>query len=80
MVEQTIELDCPPGFPRPDDLIADVIKETGLEKKEACSRVFGAFTWDYNDVDELKWVEIQPILKERIEKLYSDGVIRYGSW
>jgi hypothetical protein len=26
----SIELDCPPGFPRPSDLLPHVISETGL--------------------------------------------------
>ncbi len=79
-MEQTIELDCPPGDPRPGDLIAGVIEGTGLRLKEACSRFFGCWTWEYDEVDPEEWKRIQPILKERVEKLYHSGVIRYGSW
>lgn len=80
MSEQTIELDCAPGFPRPDDLIGGVIEGTGLEKRETVSRIFGNFTWDYSDVDPKEWNKIKPLLKERVSKLFNEGTIRYGSW
>lgn len=77
---ETIDLDCAPGYPRPGDLIAGVIKGTGLKKSEPVSMLFGNWTWEY-DIPHDKWVKnIQPIIKERITKLYNDGVIRYGSW
>lgn len=78
--QQTIELDCPPGSPRPGDLIAGVIEGTGLELKESISRVFGNWMWDYSEVPPEEWKRIQPILEERIVKLYNAGTIRYGSW
>lgn len=80
MSDQTIELDCPPGWPRPGDLIDEVIKDTGLPKRESVSRLFGQWTWDYSEVPEDHWKKVQPILKERITVLYNSGMIRYGSW
>ncbi len=77
---QTIELDCAPGTPRPGDLISSVVKDTGLPKRETVSRFFGNWMWDYSDIPKEKWLKIQPTLKERIEKLYHNGLIRYGSW
>ena len=77
---QTIELDCQPGNPRPGDLIAGVIEGTGLPKREAVSKLFGNWMWDYKDIDEKKWLAIKETLKERVTKLYNAGVIRYGSW
>lgn len=77
---QTIELDCAPGGLRPGDLIANVIKGTGLPKREPVAKFFGNWTWDYTDVPEKKWLKAKPILKERIEALYNNGSIRYGSW
>ena len=79
MWEQTLELDCPPGDPRPGDLIGSVIKGTGLEHREDVSRLFGWWIWDYSDVPVTKWKQIQPVLKKRIRHLYSSGVIRGGS-
>lgn len=77
---QTIELDCAPGGTRPGDLIGYVIKGTGLPKREPVAKFFGQWTWDYTDIPEKKWLKAKPILKERVEALYHDGVIRYGSW
>jgi len=77
---QTIELDCPPGDPRPGDLIEQVIEGTGLPLRDAVSRFFGNWTWNYEDVSHEKWMEIRPILKQRITALYESGKIRYGSW
>jgi len=78
--QQSIELDCAPGYPRPGDLIDGVIEGLGLEKKETCSKVFGNWKWVYPEVPAEKWKEIREVLKERISKLYNSGVIRYGSW
>lgn len=79
-MRQSIELDCPPGEPRPGDLIASVIEGTGLELREPISKVFGNWAWSYSDVPAELWATIKPILKERITALYNRGVIRYGSW
>lgn len=78
--DQTIELDCPPGAPRPGDLIEGVIKDTGLPLRETVSRCFGNWKWDYSDIQKDVWEKAKPILKERITKLYDNQVIRYGSW
>ena len=80
MTQQTIEIDCPPGYPRPGDLIEDVIQGTGLPLREDVSRLFGMWEWDYNDINPEVWKKVKPILKERLSKLYDDGVIRYCSW
>lgn len=77
---QTIDLDCPPGNPRPGDLIEYVIQDLGLELRKPVIMFFGNWTWDYSDVPPEKWKAIQATLKERIAKLYNDGIIRYGSW
>lgn len=78
--QQTIELDCPPGGIRPGDLIASVIKDTGLPAREPVSKVFGNWTWDYHDIPKEQFNAAKPLLKERIEALYNRGTIRYGSW
>jgi hypothetical protein len=80
MVRQTIEIDCPPGYPRPGDLIEAVIKDTGLPTRETTSRLFGCWEWDYNDVPAEMWKKVQPTLKERLTKLCNDGICRYCSW
>lgn len=80
VTEQSIELDCAPGDPRPGDLIAGVIADTDLILKDPVSKFFGCWKWDYSEVDHLHWELIKPILKERITALYNDNIIRYGSW
>ena len=80
MNTQTIELDCAPGSTRPDAFIGEVIKGTGLPKKEECNTFFGNWTWDYSEIESKVWKKIQPTLKERIVELYNTGCIRYGSW
>lgn len=80
MTEQTIEIDCPPGYPRPGDLIEGVIKDTGLPLRDDVSRLFGCWEWDYNDIDPDVWNKAKPILEERLTKLYDDHICRYCSW
>ena len=78
--EQTIELDCAPGFVRPSDLIGDVIEGTGLPERSEVSSSFGNWTWDYSDIDPEVWREIRKVTGSRVKELYKHGVIRYGSW
>ncbi len=78
--KQTIEIDCPPGNPRPTDLYPGVIKGTGLPEREPMSMFFGNFAWDYTDIPEEDWDKAVSIVKERITTLYNEGIIRYGSW
>jgi hypothetical protein len=77
---QTIDLDCPPGDPRPGDLIEGVLEGTGLVAGEPVSKVFGNWCWEF-DVPRAEWEErVQPVIRPRIEALYHRRVIRYGSW
>lgn len=77
---QTIELDCAPGMVHPGDLLPGVLADTGLEPREAVSKLFGNWTFDYSDVPADVWAAAKPKLKARIEALYYSGAIRYGSW
>lgn len=78
--QQTIELDCAPGTPRPDSYIDSVIKDTGLPSREPVSKFFGNWMWVYNDIPAEQWERVRATLKERITALYNAGRIRYGSW
>lgn len=79
--KQTIELDCPPGGIRANDLIGGVIKGTGLTlPKEIPFSFFGHMVWEFDVSREVWERDIQPIIKPRIEALYHAGQIRYGSW
>ena len=80
-MRQSIELDCPPGYPRPGDLIDGVLEGTGLKPGETVSRLFGNWIWEFPDITEDEWkTRIRPIIKPRIVALYEAGVIRWGSW
>lgn len=80
MAKQTIDLDCAPMTPRPDSYIAGVLKDTGIEVREPSSKLMGNWTWNFEDVSEETWEKAKPLFKKRIEKLYEEGKIRYGSW
>jgi hypothetical protein len=80
----SIELDCPPGNPRPGDLIAGVLKGTGIEVSdfETGDPFFGHQTWVLKSSanKDGKFIESKPLFKERITGLYNNGTIRYGTW
>jgi hypothetical protein len=82
---QSIDLDCPPGMPRPGDLIWGVIEDLDLDKVavEPVDDVvpfFGNACYRFR-MDRKEWEDrVQPIIKARITDLYHAGVIRYGSW
>lgn len=81
----SIELDCPPGGIRPDDLIEGILKGMGLEVldfEDSGVPFFGAKNWilkEKSGKDEL-YTEKKPEIKRRVVQLYNDGYIRYGSW
>ena len=76
-----LELDCPPGSPRPGDLLPSVLVGTGLEKdsEATTSRLFGNWRWDF-ETPVGKHDAVKGLLKIRITELYHAGLIRYGSW
>ena len=78
--DQEIVLDCPPGLPRPDDLLPAALKGTSLEIKPPVGKFFGAWTWDYSEVPEEEYKANMVKLKENIARLFQKGEIRYGSW
>ena len=80
MPKQIVVLECAPGEPCPGDLIEGVLEGTGLEVRKPVLVTEVHWRWDYDDVPEEHWQEIQPILKQRIEALYHQGVIRAGAW
>ncbi len=77
---QTIEIGCPPGPPRPGDLLPGVIEGTGLEVRDPAHMHFGDWEWDYRDIDPNEWKKIQPTLEKRLVALYDAGVIRFCTW
>lgn len=81
----SIELDCPPGGIRPDDLIEGLLESTGLTLKDfrdSGTPFFGAKHWLLQaeaGKDDL-YTEKRDLIKERVTALYNQGFIRHGSW
>jgi len=80
----SIELDCPPGEPRPKHLIAGVLEGTGLEVEDFATGnpFFGHQLWELRETvgKDALFIKAKPKLKKRITKLYDQGYIRYGTW
>jgi hypothetical protein len=78
----TVELDCPPGSPRPGDLLPIVLEGTGikLDPEQTVSRFFGNWQWVIPPEQESLYSAVRPEVAERIRALYNSGRIRYGSW
>jgi hypothetical protein len=76
--KQEIHLECPPGEPRPGDLIAELIDGTGLSVRKDVSRVYGHWTWDYSDVPRSVWDSAVPSIERRMRYLSKTGVICAG--
>lgn len=78
----TIELDCAPGCPRPDTYLPRVLKGTGIDpdKLTLAGQFFGNWTWVVPEELDARYAEVRPTVKKRIEDLYNQGAIRYGSW
>ncbi len=79
-MEKTIDLDCPPGNPRPGDLIDWILEGTGITAEEPVAKLFGNWTWDFSNIEDEHWKRVNEVIAGRIKELYSKGVIRYGSW
>lgn len=76
--KQEIHLECPPGEPRPGDLIAELIRNTGLPLRDDVSRFFGHWTWDYSDIAKTVWDNAAKLIEHRMAALYKRGIIRAG--
>jgi hypothetical protein len=77
--QQQVCLDCAPGASRPA-YIAQVLQGSGLTVREPVSRVFGCWTWRYDEVAVEVWTAAVPVLRQNIITLYRRGHIRYGAW
>lgn len=81
--EASIELDCPPGGIRPNDLIGGVLEGTGFTAEDFTTGApfFGHQTWVLIDPDRVEeFKSHKPTFKARIVALYNQGRIRYGTW
>lgn len=80
----SIELDCPPGSIRPNDLIDGVLRDSGIEPTdfETGAPFFGHQVWILKEEanKDAIFTASKPTFKERITALYHSGRIRYGTW
>ena len=76
--KQEIHIECPPGEPRPGDLIAELIRQTGLPLRDSVNRFFGHWIWDYSDIGREVWETAVPVIERRMTELYAKGIIRAG--
>lgn len=76
----SIEIDCAPFTPRPDTLLPNVLKGTGLKLKKPTLMLFGNWEWVIPKAQEKRYQKHKKLIKERITNLYKTGQIRYGSW
>jgi hypothetical protein len=78
----TIELDCSPGGPRPDDLLPKALEGTELTPNdfEIVSKFFGNWTFELNALKEDIYATHRNTIMTNIKILYDRGFIRYGSW
>lgn len=75
-------IDCPPGNPRPIDILSDLCFNCSLDQANFVlkSRFFGAWSWEveenYLETYKLKIDDIGKYLKNS----YHSGEIRYAEW
>lgn len=79
---QTIEIDCAPGNLRPGDVMKSMIEELELpfKYKETSGRLFGNWTWTFNEFNEEDWRAIQKKVGPYLTKCWEKGTVRYASW
>jgi hypothetical protein len=80
----SIELDCRPGSPRPNDLIDGVLLTTGLKVSDFTTAppFFGHQTWILKESvnKDAVFTHYRPLFQQRVTQLYNSGAIRYGTW
>jgi hypothetical protein len=77
--KQEIHLECPPGEPRPSDLLPALLKGTGLPVREDIGRLYGHWIWDYSDIPQNVWGAAVPVIERRMIRLFNTGIIRAGA-
>jgi hypothetical protein len=81
----SIEIDCPPGSPRPNDLFPGVLLGTGLKAGDFknTSRFFGEYVWVLLPGDpkkDAKFTASKPLFKKRLTALHERGLVRFATW
>ncbi len=81
----SIEIDCPPGLPRPPEVFRKTIRGTGLRPKDFVDR--GVTWFGYReyliraDPDRItRYLLVRVTIGERLKKAYELGIIRGATW
>ena len=77
-----IVIDCPPFKPRPDEILEQIIKNTGLSIDDfiKVSTCFGAWTFKIVKNKESDYLNKRKDIGEKLTNLYKMGLIRYAEW
>jgi hypothetical protein len=77
--EITIEIDCPPGAPRPDEYMKDICKDIlKQEYHNPISTFFGEWDWKF-EVLKSEADGIKEKIMDYLKSLYYKNCIRYGA-
>jgi hypothetical protein len=82
MCPYEIEIDCPPGYTRPDDVLKTVLDGSPLTINDfiLVSKCFGNWTFKLNADKEGEYVKHQLFIGSKLERAYRAGTIRYAAW
>lgn len=91
-----IEIDCPPGYTRPQHYFDNIAKRLQQSSDECVCNVgkrieglspisakFGSWNWIINfdsENEKNTFTKVQQIFNSELTKLYNSGAIRYASW
>lgn len=79
--DKFILIDCDPLAPRPNLVLEEVLKGTGItSEKEPLFKVFGAWQWDYSEIDDETWNNVIETIEDRLDLAYENGWARRVSW
>jgi hypothetical protein len=80
--ENYIVLDCEPGYPRPNDILTTVLRDTELTNDDfsITLKCFGAWTFNINNNKVEEFHKYFDIIGKAITSAEIHGRIRYGEW
>ena len=75
-----MEIDCPPGAPRPGYFIEGVLEgiADATVYAEPVRRLYGEWAWKFN-LETTSWPTQEKTIMKRLAVLYDAGAIRYWS-
>lgn len=86
IMSHSIEIDCPPGYPRPDVYFKQILEKTQMRPDwfitgvEPITTFYGNWRWELKPEFNQAYERVKPQVKQMVERFYHTGAIRYGSW